>query len=68
MMYGKCDNCGVEKPAIQGQSGLWFKPRDWFERNTPEDEIVQACSRKCVDEINAQRKKDGKDSKSILPI
>ena len=67
MMYCKCDNCKKEAPAYFSGNN-WHKPWDWFQRLTPEGDILHACSIQCVDSINEARKQNGKDSKPILPI
>lgn len=69
MMYAKCDGCGKEAPAIHnGQD--WFKPRSWFERTTDDGkEMLQACSRECIQKIHAVRVAQGKESHAVvLPI
>lgn len=70
MMYCKCDGCGKEAMA-ESANGKWFKPRSWYER-TPLGEpttTMQACSRECIDKIEAKRKEQGKQSTTVvLPI
>lgn len=68
-MYCKCDGCGNELPAFANGMN-WFKPNNWFER-LPEGEKtpIQACSRKCIDQIEAARKNDGKSSTTcVIPM
>ena len=68
-MYCKCDGCGKEAPAESYPSG-WCKPSLWFQR-TPEGETTPliACSRACIDAVEAKRKAEGKASTTVvLPI
>lgn len=66
MMYAKCDGCGKEEPATHnGQR--WSKPGNWYERTTDNGkEILQACSRECIQKIHDQRVAEGKESHSVV--
>jgi len=69
MMYCKCDGCGKELPAAHN-GHYWSKPVQWFER-LPEKETtpIHACSRECIERVEAIRRNQGKQSSSvILPI
>ena len=63
MVEFTCDGCGKKATVFATRNGLWFKPRDWFER-TDEDGTQTACSRECIDIIAA---KTGK-TRVILPV
>lgn len=69
MMYCKCDGCGKELPA-ENNGSVWFKPYDWFERiPLGEKTPIQACSRKCIEQVEAIRRNEGKESSTVvLPI
>lgn len=68
-MIAKCDGCGKEQPASTNGRD-WFKPWSWFER-TPEgeDAPIMACSRECIQRVESERAKGGKESMTVvLPI
>lgn len=72
MMYAKCDGCGKEVPASHNGRD-WFKPRSWYERTVGEpgqpSEVLQACSRECIERVHAARIESGKPSHNVvLPI
>lgn len=47
MVEFTCDGCGKKATVFATRDGLWFKPRDWYER-TDEDGTQTACSRECA--------------------
>lgn len=56
MMHIVCDGCGKQEPA-QYQALNFHTPWNWYTR-TPKNELpIQACSKMCMVEAEAKRKK-----------
>ena len=66
MMYAKCDGCGKMVEA-ENNGRDWFKPELWYERS-PEGEhtLIQACSRECIELVEAKRKAENKQSSTLV--
>lgn len=45
-----CDGCGKREKASEGDRNYW-KPKNWYQRNSEEDGIQLACCRKCIEII-----------------
>jgi hypothetical protein len=64
-----CDGCGRRAP-MACYHGSWHKPDEWFER-TPfvegkQETTITACSRDCIEKVEAKRKEAGKQSTGVV--
>lgn len=65
-MIAECDGCGEQMQANHG--GMhWIKPYTWYERKPEgEDKPIMACSRECIQKVEARRKQEGKSSTTVV--
>ena len=69
MMIAQCDGCGKQMRADHNGRN-WLKPREWYERTTDDGkELLDACSRECIQLIHEKRLAEGKESHAVvLPV
>lgn len=58
-----CDGCG-RRQRVRNWPGGWFKPDSWYERVDKKGKAWIACSRECIDTLNAKHE----DPMPIRPI
>lgn len=63
-----CDGCG-KRARMTNHYGAWHKPHSWYERTPDGEATITACSRECIEKVEAKRRDDGKESNTVvLPI